>query len=189
MIFHVMMYQVIGVPLGLVALDIGSDGNLLISMPSFLRGSNTTVLTNNSTENNFTMQQNNSSIEAGNEQEEVGALNGLFAASCLILFFSLLNLILENPAKTLIRSVRTSVLMGSREMNAKDVPVPIGKIYFRINYILLHARVGRERMMIGKAHKKNKNLYDIFHTGGKGGIQQNTFITKIIIVFPPRPYN
>ena len=60
--FHVMMYQVIGVPLGLVALDIGSDGNLLISMPSYLRGSNTTVLTNNSTENNITMQHNNSSI-------------------------------------------------------------------------------------------------------------------------------
>ena len=87
------------------------------------------------------MQHNNSSIEAGNEQGGAGALLGLSTASCYILIFSLLNLILENPAKTLIRSVRTSALMGSREMNAKDVPVPIGKIYFKINYILLHALV------------------------------------------------
>ena len=57
-----MMYQVIGVPLGLVALDIGSDGNLLYFMSSYLRATNTTVLTNNSTENNITMQHNNSSI-------------------------------------------------------------------------------------------------------------------------------
>ena len=126
------MYQVIGVPLGLVALDIGSDGNLLYFMSSYLRATNTTVLTNNSTENNFTMQHNNSAIETGNEEGERGALDALWAASCIILLFSLLNLIVENPAKTLIRSVRASALMGSREMNARDVPVPIGKIYFRI---------------------------------------------------------
>ena len=140
-----MMYQVIGVPLGLVALDIGSDGNLLLFMNSNTRGTNTTVLTNNSTENNFTIQHNNSSIEAGNEQGVLGALFGLFYASACVLSYSLLNLILENPAKTLIRSVRTSALMGSREMNAKDVPVPIGKIYFRINHIfkILHALGGR----------------------------------------------
>ena len=89
------MCQVIGVPLGLVALDIGSDGNLLLFMRSYLRATKTTVLTNNSTENNFTMQQNNSSIEAGNAQGGTGALFGLWVASCIILFFSLLNLILE----------------------------------------------------------------------------------------------
>ena len=149
------MYQVIGVPLGLVALDIGSDWNLLVFMESFLDATNTTVLTNNSTENNFTMQHSNSSIEAGNEQR-ARALYGLFAGSCCVLFFSLMNLILENPAKTLIRSVRTSALMGSREMNAKDVPVPIGKIYFRINHIskILHDLGGKE--LIGKAHTKKQ---------------------------------
>ena len=140
------MYQVIGVPLGLVALDISSDGNLLLLMlDSYSRGTNTTVLTNNSTENNFTMQHNKSSIEAWNAQGGAIALGGLFAASCMILLISLLNLIVENPAKTLIRSVRTSALMGSREMNAKDVPVPIGKFYFRINHIfkILHELGGR----------------------------------------------
>ena len=183
------MYQVIGVPLGLVALDIGSDGNLLISMPSFLRGSNTTVLTNNSTENNFTMQHNNSSIEAGNEQGGRHALIGLFGASCMILLYSLLNLILENPAKTLIRSVRTSALMGSREMNAKDVPVPIGKTYFRINHILLHALVGRGRMMIGKVYTKKANIFIFSKYRGEGWYSTKYLITKIIYAFPPRPHN
>ena len=131
------MYQVIGVPLGLVALDIGSDGNLLLFMSSNLRATNTTVLTNNSTENNFTMQHNNSSIETGSEQREVAwRLEGLFIGSCLIIGFSLLSLILENPAKTLIRSVRTSALMRSKEMNAKDLPVPIGNV-FRIQWTLI----------------------------------------------------
>ena len=53
-------------------------------------------------------------------------LGSLFAASCFILGFSLLNLLVANPIKTLIRNARTSVLMKSREMESKDVPVPIG---------------------------------------------------------------
>ena len=57
---------------------------------------------------------------------EGGFFDSLFVASCFILGFSLLNLLLENPIKTLIRNARTSVLMQSREMESKDVPVPIG---------------------------------------------------------------
>ena len=129
---HVLIYQVIGLPLGLVALDMGSDGNLLFFMNSYLdtiRAQDTRVLPNNSTNNNFTVQHNNSSIETGSEQREVAwRLEGLFIGSCLIIGFSLLSLILENPAKTLIRSVRTSALMRSKEMNAKDLPVPIGNV-------------------------------------------------------------
>ena len=127
---HVLIYQVIGLPLGLVALDMGSDGNLLFFMNSYLdtiRTQNTRVLPNN----NFTVQHKNSSssIETGSEQREVAwRLEGLFIGSCLIIGFSLLSLILENPAKTLIRSVRTSALMRSKEMNAKDLPVPIGNV-------------------------------------------------------------
>ena len=111
-------------PLGLVALDMGSDGNLLFFMNSYLdtiRAQNTRVLPNN----NFRVQHNNSSIETG-RLEVVG--EALFIGSCLIIGFSLLSLILENPAKTLIRSVRTSALMRSKEMNAKDLPVPIGNV-------------------------------------------------------------
>ena len=106
----------------------GSDGNLLFFMNSYLdtiRAQNTRVLPNN----NFTVQHNNSSIETGREHIEVAwRLEGLFIGSCLIIGFSLLSLILENPAKTLIRSVRTSALMRSKEMNAKDLPVPIGNV-------------------------------------------------------------
>ena len=129
---HVLIYQVIGLPLGLVALDMGSDGNLLFFMNSYLdtiRAQNTRVLPNN----NFTVQHNNSSssIETGSKHTEVAwRLEGLFIGSCLIIGFSLLSLILENPAKTLIRSVRTSALMRSKEMNAKDLPVPIGNVVF-----------------------------------------------------------
>ena len=127
---HVLIYQVIGLPLGLVALDMGSDGNLLFFMNSYLdtiRAQNTKILPNNSTNNNFTVQHYNSLIEAG-RLEVVG--EALFIGSCLIIGFSLLSLILENPAKTLIRSVRTSALMRSKEMNAKDLPVPIGNVVF-----------------------------------------------------------
>ena len=115
-------------PLGLVALDMGSDGNLLFFMNSYLdtiRAQNIRILPNNSTNNNFTVQHYNSLIEAG-RLEVVG--EALFIGSCLIIGFSLLSLILENPAKTLIRSVRTSALMRSKEMNAKDLPVPIGNV-------------------------------------------------------------
>ena len=138
---HVLIYQVIGLPLGLVALDMGSDGNLLFFMNSYLdtiRAQNTRVLPNN----NFTVQHNNSSIETGSEQREVAwRLEGLFIGSCLIIGFSLLSLILENPAKTLIRSVRTSALMRSKEMNAKDLPVPIGNVvWIQWTLILLFVR-------------------------------------------------
>ena len=141
-LIHVLIYQVIGLPLGLVALDMGSDGNLLFFMNSYLdtiRAQNTRVLPNNGTNDNFTAQHNNSSssIETGSEQREVAwRLEGLFIGSCLIIGFSLLSLILENPAKTLIRSVRTSALMRSKEMNAKDLPVPIGNV-FRIQWTLI----------------------------------------------------
>ena len=135
---HVLIYQVIGLPLGLVALDMGSDGNLLFFMNSYLdtiRAQDTRVLPNNSTNNNFTVQHYNSLIEAG-RLEVVG--EALFIGSCLIIGFSLLSLILENPAKTLIRSVRTSALMRSKEMNAKDLPVPIGNVVgFQWSLILL----------------------------------------------------
>ena len=56
---------------------------------------------------------------------------GLFYASCVILSFSMFNLIFGNPTKTLIRNVRTSVLMASREMESKDVPLPIGEYFYK----------------------------------------------------------
>ena len=65
---------------------------------------------------------------------ETSKLGGFYVVSCFILFFSVLNLLLEKPIKTLIRNARTSLLMGSREMESKDVPVPIGDYtYYKSN--------------------------------------------------------
>merc|ERR1719264_443151 len=66
-----------------------------------------------------------SDIDTLNQQDDKLKLRGLFMASCFILGFSLLNLLVANPIKSLIRNARASLLMGSREMESKDVPVPI----------------------------------------------------------------
>ena len=112
--------QAICLPLVLVAVDVGSDGNMLSFMNSFTNG---TINTFNSTDDNLT-EQNNSTISA--EKENQRSLGGLLAASGIILIFSVLNLIYGNPAKTLFRNARTLSLMASREMESKDAPQPIG---------------------------------------------------------------
>ena len=67
----------------------------------------------------------NITISSGADRQ-ADQLLGLIGASTIVLIFSVLNLILGNPAKTLIRNLRFSVLMASRELEAKDVPLPIG---------------------------------------------------------------
>merc|ERR1711962_2001420 len=64
----------------------------------------------------------------GSETVLEQALGGLFKASTFILSFSLLSFLFKNPTKTLIRNVRVSALMGSREMESRDAPVPIDHI-------------------------------------------------------------
>ena len=50
----------------------------------------------------------------------------VFGLSCSILLSSLLNLVFSNPLATLLINARTSVLMKTRELERKDVPVPLG---------------------------------------------------------------
>ena len=112
--------KTIGLPLVVVAVDVATDSNLLFDMNSYidtLRANSTS----NSTDDNVTVT---TTISTGGDE-----LSGLFWASIVILLFSMLNLIFGNPAKTLIRNVRISVLMESREMEAKDVPLPIGEFF------------------------------------------------------------
>ena len=90
--------KAVSVPLLIVAADIATDSSLLIDMWSFVKS----------------------------YQQEGLALDGLFAASCAILGFSVLNLVMGNPAKMLIRNAHTSLLMGSRELESKDVRPSIG---------------------------------------------------------------
>ena len=93
--------KAIGLPLALVAADIGTDGKLLFEMASF--------------------------VEKFGSAEDQDPLFGLFLGSCFILIGSILNLTFGNPSKTLIRNVRTSVFMASREMESKDMSLPIGE--------------------------------------------------------------
>ena len=113
-------------PLVIVAADVATDGNLLFEMKSYidtLRANSTS----NSTDDNVTEILNSTASSETGNWEAANALVGLWGASGGILAFSMLNLILGNPVKLLIRNVRTSVLMASREMEAKDVPLPIGE--------------------------------------------------------------
>ena len=115
--------RTIGLPLVLVMVDIGSDGNMCYFMSDYignLRG--TTTLTSNNLTN-----QNNPSTNALHVQGK-DELTGLFITSVCILVFSMLNLIFQKPAKTLIRSAQTCALMESRELESKDVPLPIGDL-------------------------------------------------------------
>ena len=127
--------KTIGLPLVVVAVDVATDSNLLFDMNSYidtLRANSTS----NSTDDNVTEILNSTasseilnstaSSETGNREAAV-ALLGLWVGSVAILAISMLNLIFGNPVKLLIRNVRTSVLMESREMEAKDVSVPIGE--------------------------------------------------------------
>ena len=112
--------KTIGLPLVVVAVDVATDSNLLFDMNSYIDSLRTNS-TSNSTDDNVTVT---TTISTGRDE-----LSGLFWASIVILLFSMLNLIFGNPAKTLIRNVRISVLMESREMEAKDVPLPIGEFF------------------------------------------------------------
>ena len=60
------------------------------------------------------------------ERVERIILSCLFSMSILILIFSTLNLIMSNPLATLVRNARTMVMMNSRELERKDVLVPLG---------------------------------------------------------------
>ena len=113
--------KAIAVPLVVVAVDVATDGNLLYDMKSYidhLKATSTRSRTINSTDDYMRI-----------DYIRIDAASGLFLASQVILICSILNLIFGNPAKTLIRNARTSALMASRELETKDVPVPIGDIF------------------------------------------------------------
>ena len=51
----------------------------------------------------------------------------LFVVSIFILFLSTVSLLKSNPLATLVRNARTRIMLNSRELERKDVPVPLGK--------------------------------------------------------------
>ena len=95
----------------MVAVDVVTDGKLLFDMSYDID----------------TLRANDTGDSTYDNAADV--LVVLYLGSCGILTISMLNLIFGNPAKTLIRNVRTSVLMGSRELESKDIPLPIGDFF------------------------------------------------------------
>ena len=117
----------------IVAADVATDGNLLFDMKSYIDTLRANGTSNSTVDNVTEILNSTASSETGN-REAADALGGLWVASVWILAFSMLNLIFGDSTKTLIRNVRTSVLMASREMEAKGVPLPIGENLQKIRF-------------------------------------------------------
>ena len=95
-------------------------------------GRNLTIA--NRTVNGFDLLVNDTGVtnSTASEQEDQSepmegvVLNFVFMFSITILIFSTMKLLLSNPLVTLVRDARTKVMMNSRELERKDVPVPLG---------------------------------------------------------------
>ena len=86
---------------------------------------NGTVVGSNSTQ----VEQGGQSVLLGRQIPVLDwTLGFLFLVSIFILFFSTVNLLLfrSNWSSTLLRNARTTLMMESRELERKDVPVPLG---------------------------------------------------------------
>ena len=112
-ISKVLLATTIMLPLMLVGSDMVSDGSVLAQMWQYMvqvaTGADTRIETSVASE-----------IIAG------VMLSFLFGVSFTILVLSNLNLLWSNPLASLLRNARTTVMLNSRELERKDVPVPLG---------------------------------------------------------------
>ena len=152
----ILLVQTIVLPLMLVGSDMLSDGGVLAQMwpytglanllakassgnqvqPNSMAGgdnsiSDEAVVVNEDrkrTVNAIGVITDNTGTEREDQSERVERiiLSCLFSMSILILIFSTLNLLMSNPLATLVRNTRTMVMMNSRELERKDVLVPLG---------------------------------------------------------------
>ena len=104
-------------PLLLVGADMVSDGGVLAQMWPYTNLERIGAGITNSTAE----EQENSS-----EDFDTVILIFLFGVSIFILFVSTWSLLFSNPLANLLRNARTTVMMNSRELERKDVPVPLG---------------------------------------------------------------
>ena len=147
-----LLAKTIVMPLMLVCSDLLSDGGVLGQMwPHTMIGKlladsgnqaelNSTTTANSSSsgsvneERNRTVNGDAFTNSTATEQEYLGLGLGqekwilfyLFIVSILILIVSIVNLLRSNSLATLLRNARTTVMMNSRELERKDVPVPLG---------------------------------------------------------------
>ena len=92
--------KAICVPLAIAAADLATDTGLLINMWSYILNS---------------------------KVKDYMGLMGVHAASISILIFSVINIVVGNPAKTLIRNAHTAVLMESRKLEKRDIRPSVGE--------------------------------------------------------------
>ena len=146
---RILLAQTIVMPLLLVGADMVSDGGVLGQMWSYttwaklLAGAdsgNSTGGGNISRSDEVAVNEerkrrvNDTGItdSTASEQQDYSEnvegliLGFLFIVSLIILFASTVNLLRPNPLATLVRNARTTVMMNSRELERKDVPVPLG---------------------------------------------------------------
>ena len=129
-------------PLLLVGADMWTDGKVVTKMWQYtVLGKTYTVWARNLTiayrtvnDTGFDLLVNDTGVanSTASEQEDQSelmegvVLNFVFMFSITILIFSTTKLLLSNPLVTLVRDARTKVMMNSRELERKDVPVPLG---------------------------------------------------------------
>ena len=130
-------------PLLLVGADMVSDGGVLgqmwpyTALAKLLAGAdsgNSTGEANISRsdeaplneERNMTVNDTGITNSTASEALEDVVLYSLFVVSIMILVASTVNLLRSNPLATLVRNARTTVMMNSRELERKDVPMPLG---------------------------------------------------------------
>ena len=112
-----LLAQTIAWPLLLVGTDMVTDGKVVTQMWQYTGTGFDKLWNANSTA---------SELEDQSELMERVVLNFVFMFSIAILIFSTKKLLLSNPLVTLVRDARTKVMMNSRELERKDVPVPLG---------------------------------------------------------------
>ena len=153
-------------PVALVGSDMISDGRVLVQMwpytawAKLLAGeyagdetaTNSTETTTNSSSTELAGEQVGNRTVAGSKSTEVeqGGQSGvldltlfsLFFVSILILVVSTFNLLSSNWLSTLLRNARTTLMMESRELERKDVPVPLGNnlIFSKLYKVFFTAR-------------------------------------------------
>ena len=139
-ISKVLLVTTIVLPLMLVGSDMVSDGCVLSQMwpytfyAKLLAGAysgNSTGGANISgaavnEERNMTVNDTGITNSTASEALEDVVLYSLFVVSIMILVASTVNLLRSNPLATLVRNARTTVMMNSRELERKDVPMPLG---------------------------------------------------------------
>ena len=118
-----LLAQTIVLPLILVGADMVTDGDMLGQMWPYavFSGSGNQVELNSTAGANISR-----SDEVAVDDDEGIILGFLFLVSIIILLLSILNMCRSNPLASLVRNARTTVMMNSRELERKDVPVPLG---------------------------------------------------------------